>query len=200
MLLSATSEALVRLRVSDLTAAAPCGPFLFEELHDLHIRLPLARYNPCVRRLDYFNQLSICWIGTPGAKGNRCQDPQQYVDFRSCAMRARARADDALRRKGRSSAGLARAYLKPDETCFGGTGTRRRPVSLIDQRRRRPLSLFAIIGLFVASVALLCTSITTVASSALSRARMAHDRNGAELDAAPSIGSALMGSRGGRIG
>ena len=89
MLLSATSEALVRLRVSDLTAAAPCGPFLFEELHDLHIRLPLARYNPCVRRLDYFNQLSICWIGTPGAKGNRCQDPQQYVDFRSCAMRAR---------------------------------------------------------------------------------------------------------------
>ena len=70
-------------------------------------------------------------------------------------------------------------------------------MSLIDQRRRRPLSLFAIIGLFVASVALLCTSITTVASSALSRARMAHDRNGAELDAAPSIGPALIGSRGG---
>src|SRR6202035_5480909 len=30
MLLSATSEALARLRVSDLTAAAPCGPSLFE--------------------------------------------------------------------------------------------------------------------------------------------------------------------------
>ena len=29
-LLSATSEALARLRVSDLTAAAPCGPSLFE--------------------------------------------------------------------------------------------------------------------------------------------------------------------------
>jgi hypothetical protein len=29
MLLSATSEALARLRVSDLTAAAPCGPSLF---------------------------------------------------------------------------------------------------------------------------------------------------------------------------
>src|ERR1700732_2430064 len=30
MLLSATSEALARLRVSDLTAAAACGPSLFE--------------------------------------------------------------------------------------------------------------------------------------------------------------------------
>ena len=30
MLLSATSEALARLRVSHLTAAAPCGPSLFE--------------------------------------------------------------------------------------------------------------------------------------------------------------------------
>src|SRR5258707_15882057 len=30
MLLSATSEGLARLRVSDLTAAAPCGPSLFE--------------------------------------------------------------------------------------------------------------------------------------------------------------------------
>src|SRR5580704_8644793 len=30
MLLSVTSEALARLRVSDLTAAAPCGPSLFE--------------------------------------------------------------------------------------------------------------------------------------------------------------------------
>src|SRR6478672_11344205 len=30
MLLSATSEALARLRVSDLTTAAPCGPSLFE--------------------------------------------------------------------------------------------------------------------------------------------------------------------------
>src|SRR6202022_4310102 len=30
MLLSATSEALGRLRVSDLTAAAPCGPSLFD--------------------------------------------------------------------------------------------------------------------------------------------------------------------------
>src|ERR1700732_633865 len=30
MLLSATSEALARLRVSDFTAAAPCGPSLFE--------------------------------------------------------------------------------------------------------------------------------------------------------------------------
>src|SRR6478752_8989015 len=30
MLLSATSEALARLRVSDLTAAASCGPSLFE--------------------------------------------------------------------------------------------------------------------------------------------------------------------------
>ena len=30
MLLSATSEALARLRVSDITAAAPCGPSLFE--------------------------------------------------------------------------------------------------------------------------------------------------------------------------
>src|SRR6476619_853164 len=30
MLLSATSEALARLRVSDVTAAAPCGPSLFE--------------------------------------------------------------------------------------------------------------------------------------------------------------------------
>src|ERR1700738_4663690 len=30
MLLSATSEALARLRASDLTAAAPCGPSLFE--------------------------------------------------------------------------------------------------------------------------------------------------------------------------
>src|ERR1700732_617385 len=30
MLLSATTEALARLRVSDLTAAAPCGPSLFE--------------------------------------------------------------------------------------------------------------------------------------------------------------------------
>src|ERR1700730_11394751 len=32
MLLSATSEALARLRVSDLTAAAPCGPSLFEHM------------------------------------------------------------------------------------------------------------------------------------------------------------------------
>src|SRR5580704_14566036 len=32
MLLSATSEALARLRVSDVTAAAPCGPSLFEHM------------------------------------------------------------------------------------------------------------------------------------------------------------------------
>ena len=34
MLLSATSEALARLRVSDLTSAAPCGPSLFLRLLD----------------------------------------------------------------------------------------------------------------------------------------------------------------------
>jgi len=44
MLLSATNEALARLRVSDLTAAAPCGPSLFEHTGFLQAGRSRPRY------------------------------------------------------------------------------------------------------------------------------------------------------------